>query len=193
VIVALTANKLVRRRGEHRRRLIIADFPSPPKTKQETRRAVDRLLGMVSPTDAAGQRPTEKVLLARLPQGEILSAIVRGTGVDVYFRLVVDGTLEKLRLAMAAPPAGVDARVDAEFEAIRQQLGKFYPEYEQVYGGTLARHLSRDQLEEVASLLQNTVLPEYFRATREMSEMLVADFEELESRMLLHARYRSVE
>lgn len=92
---------------------------------------------------------------------------------------------------MAAPKPGVDERVDAEFEALRSQLGKFHGEYQQVYAELMLEHIDPDVLPEIAMLVESKAMLAYFVTTARMGEKLPGLFEELSSRMLHHARYRA--
>jgi DNA-binding MurR/RpiR family transcriptional regulator len=119
------------------------------------------------------------------------ASIMQSTGADAYFALVVDATLRKLRVAMAAPAPGSDQKVDAEFETARKQLGKFYVEYQQGYADLLLKHLDPVVLAEAAALLGSKAAVAYFGAVRNMDAELARLFDEMGSRMLQHARYRT--
>lgn len=124
-------------------------------------------------------------------QYALAAFIMQSTGADVYFTMLVEATLRKLRVFMAAPARGCDETVDREFDAVRDVLGKFYAEYRQSYSALLVRHLQPALLTEAASVLGSEAALGYFGAMRKMEPELAGVFEELGARMLQHARYRA--
>jgi hypothetical protein len=104
---------------------------------------------------------------------------------------LVEGTLRNLRIAMAAPDPGIDARVDSEFDAARAYLETFRVDYERRHAEMFLQQIDAALLPEITSLLQTSALSAYFSASRKLDAELPRLFSEFGARMLDHARYRA--
>lgn len=123
--------------------------------------------------------------------GEIALNIMHLDGADRGFDALVAGLIEKLRAAMGVnKPAfdmtasdDMDPLVEAEFEAVRQRLGRFRGEYEEIYAALLLKYISPEQLTAVRTALASAPMQHYFHALGIMRPELTRELEALFWRM----------
>lgn len=115
------------------------------------------------------------------------AAAVRVTRAAALFDRII-ATLLGPASPGAAPGDGVDSAERAE---LRERLDAFFPEFRQLYGGLLVKHIGAQSLPAVLGALDNELVQAYFRALQAMEPELIGGLQSLTKRMAVVAADRS--
>ena len=98
---------------------------------------------------------------------------------------------------MAAQPVSTTSGTDsvtagsapgeASQAELRERLDAFFPEFRQLYGGLLVKHIGPERLPEVLAALDDEAVQLYFRALQAMEPELVGGLQSLSKRMAVVA------
>lgn len=80
---------------------------------------------------------------------------------------------------------------EAERADLRERLDAFFPEFRQLYGGLLVKHIGAQALPAVLAALDSEAVQAYFRALQAMEPELLGGLQSLTKRMAVVAADRS--
>jgi hypothetical protein len=116
-----------------------------------------------------------------------ISALVEITRAATLFDRIADDLIAGVRHAMGVPPRA-EVEVEEEFAFLRASLNEFLPEFRQLYGGLLVKHLGWEQLPEVLEGLESELAQRYLRAVQGIEAELQQHLGRLSQEMLLAAQ-----
>lgn len=116
-----------------------------------------------------------------------LSALVQITRAASIFDRIADDLIAGVRHAMGVP-LRADVEVEEEFAFLRASLNEFLPEFRQLYGGLLVKHLGWEQVPEVLEGLESEVAQRYLGAVQGIEAELQQHLGRLSQEMLLAAQ-----
>lgn len=116
-----------------------------------------------------------------------LSALVQITRAAVMFDQIADGLIAGVRHAMGVPPSA-DLEVEQEFAFLRASLDRFLPEFRQLYGGLLVKHLGWEHVPQVLEALDAELAQRYLCAAQGIEAELQQHLGRLSQDMLLAAQ-----
>jgi hypothetical protein len=114
-------------------------------------------------------------------------AAVQVTRAASLFDRLADHLVQQLLARLEYRAEAGSASAPAELAALRERLDSFFPEFRQLYGGLLVKHLGAESARVIAAL-QGDCAQRYFRALQEMQPELVGGLERLGDRMALAAQ-----
>ena len=109
--------------------------------------------------------------------------VVQLTRAANIFDRVADGLVAQVRAAMAVP-AQADAEIEQEFAALRAKLDAFFPEFRELFGSLLVRHVGQEHLPAVLAGLSTEPAQHYLRAASKIDEEMQAQMAQLSQSML---------
>jgi len=116
-----------------------------------------------------------------------ITALVVITRATVMFDQIADGLIAGVRHAMGVP-VHADDEVEQEFAFLRTSLDEFFPEFEQLYGGLLVKHLGWEHVPELLETLGSDLAQRYLGAAQGIEEELRQHLGRLSQEMLLAAQ-----
>jgi len=122
-----------------------------------------------------------------------VAAAVRVTRAAALFDRLVATLLAHLDPAAQDPasqgePAARDTDAGARDQVqLREQLDAFFPEFRQLYGGLLVKHIGAKRLSGVLEVLHSEAVQVYFRALQAMEPELIEGLQKLTKRMVVVA------
>jgi hypothetical protein len=116
-----------------------------------------------------------------------ITALVEITRATTIFDRIADDLIAGVRHAMGVPPRA-EVEVEEEFAFLRASLDVFLPEFRQLYGGLLVKHLGWEEVPEVLEGLESEVAQRYLCAVEGIEAELQQHLGRLSQEMLLEAQ-----
>jgi hypothetical protein len=116
-----------------------------------------------------------------------IPALIQITRANAVFDRIADNLIAGVRHAMGVPPSA-DEEVEAEFAFLRASLDGFFPEFQQLYGGLLVKHLGWDHVPDVLDALESELAQHYLCAVQGIEAELQQHLGRLSQEMLLAAQ-----
>jgi hypothetical protein len=113
-------------------------------------------------------------------------AAVQVTRAAALFDRLAENLIEQLSARLLRREPDAEWR-QAQLRQLRERLDAFFPEFRQLYGGLLIKHLGQESARVIAALQEESA-QQYFRAVQAMQAELQGGLERLCDRMSLAAQ-----
>jgi hypothetical protein len=113
-------------------------------------------------------------------------AAVQVTRAAALFDRLAENLIEQLSTRLQRREQDADS-LQAQLRQLRERLDAFFPEFRQLYGGLLVKHLGLESARVIAALQEESA-QQYFRAVQAMQAELQGGLERLCDRMSLAAQ-----
>jgi hypothetical protein len=116
-----------------------------------------------------------------------IATVVQLTRAAVIFDQIADNLIAGVRQAMGVP-ATADPEIEQEFAFLRGALDEFFPEFRQLFGGLVIKHVGEQHVPALIEGLGSELAQRYLQAAPRIEAELQQHLGRLSQRMLLAAQ-----
>lgn len=113
---------------------------------------------------------------------------VQVTRAAPLFDRLADNLVSQVDANLTSHGAGAPPEKSSQLASLREQLDGFFPEFRQLYGGLLVKHIGEERAPVVLAALSDETIQVYFRALKAMEPELIGGLQSLHERMAFAAQ-----
>lgn len=115
-------------------------------------------------------------------------AAVQVTRAAPLFDRLADNLVSQVDANLPSQGPGLPPERGSQLASLREQLDGFFPEFRQLYGGLLLKHIGEERAPVVLAALSDETIQVYFRALKAMEPELIGGLQRLHERMAFAAQ-----